>query len=140
MPADLTINVCNTTKTSYNVCVAHKLRTPRNPIEPVYVQLGHRVATERRSARLTQGALAERTGVGRPTLANIEKGRQRVMYHQLLSIADALDLDPSELLPPRPKDTESLRRLDALDSSPDVLDWARRGLARTDGENGVIGS
>src|SRR6266702_1242724 len=49
-------------------------------------------------AGLTQREVAERAALGRPTLANIEKGRQRVLYHQLLDIARALGVDPRELL------------------------------------------
>ena len=45
------------------------------------------LALARRSAGLTQREISERAGIGRPTLANIEKGRQRVLYHQFLDIA-----------------------------------------------------
>jgi transcriptional regulator with XRE-family HTH domain len=121
--------------------VDHKrLAVERDPIEPVYVQLGKRVALARRSAGLTQVAAAQRAAMGRPTLANIEKGRQRVLYHQLLNIALALGLGPCELLPAQPTESEALDRLDTLDYRGDVLDWARRGLARTGGDNRVIDS
>jgi transcriptional regulator with XRE-family HTH domain len=102
-------------------------------IEAVYLDLGVRLATMRRTAGLTQREVAARAGMGRPTLANIEKGRQRVLYHQLLDIAHTLGIDPRELLPPPGSDSPALDDLDELQPPPDVIDWVRRGLARTGG-------
>ena len=107
----------------------HKIK---DEIEPVYRELGDRLAGARQSTGLTQREVAERAGVGRPTLANIEKGRQRVLYHQMLDLARALGVDPRGLLPVPELSSPALGRLDDLQSPADVLDWARRGLARTD--------
>lgn len=134
-------NVSNTICEEYDVRVAHKpVVGEKSVIEPVYRELGQRVAHARRSAGLTQSAVADRAGIGRPTLANIEKGRQRVLYHQLLDISQALGVNPGELLPAPPTVSLALGHLDALHSPADVVDWARRALARTDGENRAIGS
>ncbi|MFY1685012.1 helix-turn-helix domain-containing protein [Micromonospora sp. WMMD730] len=106
-----------------------------NPVEPAYRELGDTLSRIRRAAGLTQREVADRAGVGRPTLANIEKGRQRVLYHQLLDIADALGTDPRELLPPPAATSPALDRLDDLQSPADVIDWVRRGLARGGGHD-----
>lgn len=115
----------------------HKVRKDHNleetRLEPVYLDLGVRLATMRRAAGMTQREIAERAGMGRPTLANIEKGRQRVLYHQLLDIARALGADPRALLPPPGSDSAALGVLDKLQPPADVIDWVRRGLAQTGG-------
>jgi transcriptional regulator with XRE-family HTH domain len=122
---------------AYDVCVDHKIK---DEIEPEYYELGERLARARQAAGLTQREVAERAGVGRPTLANIEKGRQRVLYHQLLDLARALGVDPRGLLPAPELTSPALGRLDDLQSPADVVDWARRGLARTGGEDRGSGS
>ena len=104
-------------------------------IEPEYLVLGMQLALARRSAGLTQREISERAGIGRPTLANIEKGRQRVLYHQFLDIARALGSDPRELLPAPALPSPALEHLDDLQPPPNVVDWVRRGLARTGGHD-----
>ena len=105
----------------YDVRVNHKVRKDhsqgRDEIEGVYLDLGVRLATMRRTSGLTQREVAARAGMGRPTLANIEKGRQRVLYHQLLDIAHALGTDPRELLPPPGSDSPALGDLDELQTT-----------------------
>jgi transcriptional regulator with XRE-family HTH domain len=110
-------------------------KTVDGKIEPEYRVLGMQLALARRSAGLTQREVAERAGIGRPTLANIEKGRQRVLYHQFLDIADALGSDPRELLPAPTRPSPALEDLDDLQPPPDVVDWVRRGVARTGGHD-----
>lgn len=107
-------------------------RTQDDGIEPEYQELGERLARIRRAAGLTQREVAERARMGRPTLANVERGRQRVLYHQLLDIAHALGCDPRTLLPTPALSSPALTHLDDLQPPPDVFDWARRALARTD--------
>ena len=68
--------------------------------EPVYKTIGGIVRQKRRRLELPQAELARRLGISRATLANIETGRQRILVHQLYSLAEALDLKLMELLPP----------------------------------------
>jgi transcriptional regulator with XRE-family HTH domain len=72
-----------------------------NP-ESIYRHIGAVVRQGRRKfkPRLTQEALAQRVGVSRASLANIETGRQSVLVHQLYALAAALDLAPADFLPP----------------------------------------
>ena len=64
-----------------------------------YLLFGARLADLRRSAGLTQVQLADRVGINRGALANIETGRQRVLLHQLLDFASALGVPSAQLLP-----------------------------------------
>lgn len=68
--------------------------------EPLYRIIGRVVRAKRRQRDWSQEQLAQKLMISRGTLANIEAGRQRILVHQLYTIAAALDLKPSELLPP----------------------------------------
>lgn len=72
-----------------------------NP-ESVYRHIGAVIRRGRRKfkPRLTQAALAQRVGISRASLANIETGRQSVLVHQLYALAAALDLAPGDFLLP----------------------------------------
>ena len=74
----------------------------------LYRRLGRAVATRRRELRLTQSTVAEKLGLSRASLANLENGRQRIMVHQLFALVNALklgsvlDLIPETWAPPEP--------------------------------------
>lgn len=61
-------------------------------------EVGHRVATARRLARLTQQDLADAAAVSYSTVRAIERGGRRPSDHVLESLAAALGVDPSRLL------------------------------------------
>jgi transcriptional regulator with XRE-family HTH domain len=64
----------------------------------VYKAFGQTIANLR-SGRLTQLQLARTVGISRASLANIERGEQRVYLHQLLALSDALGVTLTDLLP-----------------------------------------
>ena len=95
----------------------------------LYRSIGEAVRTRRRALDLTQQKLADRLGISRASLANIEVGRQRILVHHLYSLARELGVEVPTLLPTWPELVE-LKGLDDLDFSADVsLDQARQ-LAR----------
>ena len=49
---------------------------------------------------MTQEELGRRVDLSRTSITNIEKGRQRILLHQLVDIAAALDAKPQDLMPP----------------------------------------
>ena len=69
--------------------------------DSIYRHIGDVIRTRRKALkpRLTQEALAQRIGISRASLANIETGRQNVLVHQLYVFAKALNLTPSDFLP-----------------------------------------
>lgn len=67
-------------------------------IEPIYRQIGERIANAREKHGLTITELAEAAGMGRPMLSHIESGRHRLMIHQLEKIARALGKKPGYFL------------------------------------------
>lgn len=48
---------------------------------------------------MTQADLSACIGLSRASVANIEGGRQAVLLHQFLALAEALTLPPMDLLP-----------------------------------------
>jgi transcriptional regulator with XRE-family HTH domain len=67
-------------------------------MEEVYQDFGERLKKVRRSKRITQEALCRNVGISRPSLCNIEKGRQRLHLHLFLDLANALEVPISKLL------------------------------------------
>ena len=70
-----------------------------------YEQVGAMIRS-RRGKNLSQEALASAVGLTRTSISNIEKGRQRLLLHTLVDIADALKVDAAHLLPDRPVASE----------------------------------
>ncbi len=70
----------------------------------LYRLFGSRVRALREEKNVTQDELAKRVELSRASITNIERGRQRVLLHQMVGIAQALDADPTQLIPkPEPK-------------------------------------
>ncbi len=66
--------------------------------DEIYATLGRRVRSRREDVRMTQAALAEKIGLSRASIANIESGRQAVLLHQFLALAEALTVPPMDLI------------------------------------------
>jgi transcriptional regulator with XRE-family HTH domain len=64
-----------------------------------YREFGNRLRAAREATGLTQAELADRVAMSRPSIANVERGRQRIAVHQLVAIALALGVEPSRLFP-----------------------------------------
>ncbi|WP_316859163.1 helix-turn-helix transcriptional regulator [uncultured Cohaesibacter sp.] len=76
--------------------------------EQIYKAFGRAVAIRRKQqGNMTQLELAQKTGLSRASIANIERGQQNVGLHHLYSIASALKVTAvSDLLPPLSIDRE----------------------------------
>lgn len=74
----------------------------------LYRRLGRAVAERRQALDLTQSDVAEKLGLSRASLANLENGRQRILLHQLFALVNVLklksilDLVPKTWVPPEP--------------------------------------
>ena len=80
-----------------------------------YRDFGARVRAARGDA-MTQQELARRVGLSRASVANIERGAQRVPVHMISVFAAALETTPEDLLPS-----------DAPKESPDIAQVLPRG-------------
>jgi DNA-binding XRE family transcriptional regulator len=68
------------------------------PIEVIYKQLGLRIRTVRETLGWTQLDLAKHIGLTRTSVVNIEQGRQRILLHDLETIAKAFLMTPKAML------------------------------------------
>lgn len=67
--------------------------------QPLYSRIGHRIRQARRARSLTQAQLAERVGLQRTSITNIESGVQHVQVHVLFELANAVGVKVADLLP-----------------------------------------
>jgi transcriptional regulator with XRE-family HTH domain len=68
--------------------------------DELYKEFGDLLRQKRVAAGLTQEELAVCLGLGRTSVTNIEKGRQPITLAVLYDLARALEVPPTELLPP----------------------------------------
>ena len=93
-----------------------------------YSAVGRRIAerrnAERPNGRMTQKALAAKARLTRTSIINIEKGRQQILLHTLVDIANALQISPVELIP-------ELESIDTLlrDKSQKGREWIKASTA-----------
>ncbi|MCI0391650.1 MAG: helix-turn-helix domain-containing protein [Acidobacteria bacterium] len=64
-------------------------------IEPVYQRIGERLRQLRELAGLTQEEVAHLMRVSRTSICNVEKGRQRMLAHQIFDYAVIYDVEPA---------------------------------------------
>lgn len=66
--------------------------------DEVYARIGAAIRSERDDAGMTQASLADRAGLKRTSVTNIENGGQAITLRQLLDVARALGIDASKLI------------------------------------------
>jgi len=66
--------------------------------EPVYRALGLRMEAIRLTLGLTQREIADRVGLSRASITNIEAGKQRILLDDVPRLAKALGTSPEHLL------------------------------------------
>jgi transcriptional regulator with XRE-family HTH domain len=67
--------------------------------QEIYSGIGAAIRKRRETIGMTQAALAEKAGLSRTSVTNVERGGQALLVHQLLLIADALHVRAIDLLP-----------------------------------------
>jgi len=87
--------------------------TARTDWVAVYRLIGERIRDERRKQGLTQEELAHRVGLKRASITNVEQGRQKLLVHTLIDIANSLKTSPKRFL--------SIFDADAAPTIPDDL-------------------
>ncbi len=87
--------------------------TARTDLVAVYRLIGERIRDERRKQGLTQEELAHRVGLNRASITNVEQGRQKLLVHTLIDIANSLNISPRRFL--------GVFEVDAAPNIPDDL-------------------
>ncbi len=69
--------------------------------DAIYREVGKKIlrARNRQSPKKTQQQLAAVVGLERTSITNIERGKQKVLLHTFIRIAEALQVRPENLLP-----------------------------------------
>ena len=80
---------------------------------PAHAALGRAISEFRVGAGITQEGLADRSHLHRTYVGGIERGERNVSFGNLIRLADALGVRPSELL----ARYESLSRVRSRDSA-----------------------
>ena len=104
-----------------------------NDSKALYRRFGELVRKHRLEAGLKQEEVADRVGLARTSITNIEKGRQKVLLHQLYDLASAVSTTPASLLP-EPVHSDRSAELEqmlsklpgAKDTTDDERDWIKR--------------
>jgi transcriptional regulator with XRE-family HTH domain len=104
-------------------------------MDQLYREFGRLLRQRRKSAHLTQDDVADRVGLARTSITNIEQGRQHVSLHMLYELADAVGAHAHELLPKKAillKKNPSLEKnLGKVPLEEEQKDWIRRLVSKT---------
>lgn len=96
--------------------------------EIFYKTLGARIR-ELRGAKLSQEQLATAAKLSRTSIVNIESGRQKLLLHNLFRIAEALGVQPSEVLHPLEPARGEVPRIEISGgASNGVKQWVQRSV------------
>ncbi len=68
-------------------------------IDRLYLEIGKRIAKARQDKKFTQAKLAGLLSLTRTSITNIEKGRQKLLVHTLLGLAECLTIPIVDLIP-----------------------------------------
>ncbi len=108
-------------------------------IEGFYALVGSKVRSARLAAEISQEFLANKVGLTRSSVANLEAGRQRIALHLFVAIAHALNKDACELLPERPQSHRasiiSDLQEELADSPESMRSFVRGAVARLGADN-----
>lgn len=94
-----------------------------------YKALGARVRQLR--GPMSQEQLAQRVGLTRTSIVNIEAGRQKLLVHHLFAIADAVGIRPTKVLSPFEPEELALPSLQMNGRLAEPLQqWLQRSVHR----------
>src|ERR1019366_1241745 len=96
-----------------------------------YKKIGENIRAKRKERGLSQEGLAMAIGLKRPSMSNIEKGRQNILLHTFCDIVETLDSNANALLPERLRPAPvNMPDLTAL--SKEVREFVEAGIKTTE--------
>jgi transcriptional regulator with XRE-family HTH domain len=105
-----------------------------NKPDVFYKKVGENIRAKRKERGLSQEGLAKAVGLKRPSMSNIEKGRQNILLHTFCDIAETLNLVVAALLPERPN-PESVQMPDLTSYSKGVREFVEAGIKPAEKED-----
>ena len=104
-----------------------------NKPDVFYRKVGENIRAKRKDRGLSQEGLAKAVGLKRPSMSNIEKGRQNILLHTFYDIADTLNVNSNALLPERLR-PEPVNLPDLTSLSKEVREFVEAGIKTTEKE------
>src|SRR5450755_252623 len=104
-----------------------------NDHEAFYKKVGEKIRDKRKERGLSQEGLARAIGLKRPSMSNIEKGRQNILLHTFCDIVETLDSSANALLPERLR-PEPVNMPDLTALSKEVREFVEAGIKTTEKE------
>ena len=99
-----------------------------------YKKIGENIRAKRKERGLSQEGLAKAIGLKRPSMSNIEKGRQNILLHTFCDIVETLDSTASALLPERQR-SEPIKMPDLTSFSKEVREFVEAGIKPAERED-----
>jgi transcriptional regulator with XRE-family HTH domain len=110
----------------------------------LYREFGRTLRARRKQAGLSQEDLAQRVGMSRTSITNIEQGRQHVSLGALYELAGAVGARPADLLPDGQLlvkgSAELEKKLGNVPLQEEEKDWIRRVVSKTKSIGGSDGA
>lgn len=66
-------------------------------LDNIYIEFGHLIRERRIAMGLTQERLADEAGINRVSLAKLEKGKQRILFHDAVNLSSILGISVDQL-------------------------------------------
>lgn len=98
-----------------------------NNLDGFYKKIGENIKAKRRERGLSQEGLAKAVGLKRPSMSNIEKGRQNILLHTFCDIVDTLGANANTLLPER-QQVEPMQMPDLTSYSKEVREFVEAAI------------
>ncbi|HEY1804866.1 MAG TPA: helix-turn-helix transcriptional regulator [Terracidiphilus sp.] len=98
-----------------------------NNLDVFYKKIGENIKAKRRERGLSQEGLAKAVGLKRPSMSNIEKGRQNILLHTFCDIVETLGTNANALLPER-QQAESVQMPDLTSYSKGVREFVEAAI------------
>jgi transcriptional regulator with XRE-family HTH domain len=105
-----------------------------NKPDVFYKKIGENIRAKRKERGLSQEGLAKAIGLKRPSMSNIEKGRQNILLHTFCDIVETLNSTANALLPERPI-PESVQMPDLTSYSQGVREFVKAGIKPAEKED-----
>ena len=104
-----------------------------NNLDGFYKKIGENIKAKRRERGLSQEGLAKAVGLKRPSMSNIEKGRQNILLHTFCDTIETLDINANMLLPDRQR-AEPTQMPDLTSYSKEVREFVEAGIRPSEKE------
>src|SRR5579859_5992337 len=106
-----------------------------NNLDVFYKKIGENIRAKRKERGLSQEGLAKAIGLKRPSMSNIEKGRQNILLHTFRDIVETLGTTTDALFPQR-SIPEPKKMPDLTSYSPQVREFVEAAIKPAEKEEG----